>query len=133
MDAISQIEGMPGLGVMVRWLGEDKHPFRPIYARAKSLLVELYEERAQLAAVNPEQFVIVTEKQVLDREGNVVDLVEKRTVDNVARSTLKFEAYKWTLGYLQPKKHGKQSQPDADKPNEQLEALYQSLRAGPKE
>ena len=133
MDNISQMEGMPGLGTMVRWLGSEEHPFKKIYARAKQLLLELYEERAQLAAVNPEPFVIVTERQVLNRDGDIVDVVERKIVDNVQRSALKLEGYRWTLGYLNPKKHGRTPDPGASQPNEQLEGLFAALKAGPAE
>ena len=124
---------MPSLGTILGWIGDKDHPLSEIYPRAKALLIPLFEERMALSAIDPERFVIVTRRQVLNRDGDVVNVVEEKEVDNVQRSALKMEAYKWTLGHLQPKKHGKQSQPDADKPNEQLEALYQSLRAGPKE
>ena len=133
MDNISQMEGMPGLGTMVRWLGSEEHPFKKIYARAKQLLLELYEERAQLAAVNPEPFVIVTERQVLNRDGDIVDVIERKRVDNVQRSALKLEGYRWTLGYLNPKKHGRTPDPGASQPNEQLEGLFAALKAGPAE
>lgn len=133
LDQVSQIEGMPGLGVMVRWLADVKHPFTIIHTRAKALLVSLFEDRALAVALQTNEAVTETERQTLTKDGEIVDLKERRVSDNVPRSALAFAAYQWALSHLQPKKHGKQAQPDTDKPNEQLEALYQSLKAGPKE
>lgn len=131
MEAISKMDGMPTLYRMLRWLGDDTHPFSTCYARAKQSLVPLYEEMAQRIASSPNLGEIRTEKQVLTKDGNVVDVVETRYVDNVERSKLAVQTMQWTLGHLKPKKHGPKPETNEAGANTQLQGLIAAINAGP--
>ncbi len=132
MSAISKMDGMPSLYRMLRWLGDDTHPFKDCHARAKQSLVPLYEEMAQSIAMNPNLTVTRIEKQVLTKDGDLVDVVETRHADNVERSRLAVDTMRWSLGHLKPKKHGRAPDLEGGGPNEQLEGLFAALKAGPK-
>lgn len=133
LDTISKLPNTPPLRLMLRWIADDSHPFRKLYYDAKNLMVALYEERALDAATQPLIGVIKTKKQAVTRDGDVVDLEEERIADNVERSRLVVDTYKWTLEHLAPRKHGRKATPDGQQPNEQLEALFSSLKEGPVE
>ena len=72
-----------------------------------------------------------TRRQVITKDGDIVWVTEKKTVDNVARSTLALAGLQWSLSHLMPKKHGRQPDGDAGKANAQLEGLFNALKAGP--
>ena len=129
MDKISQRPGMPELKTMLVWLGNPGHPFGKLYKEAKALLVPLYEERAQDAALEATKSEVVTTRYS-DRDG---ESREVKIVDNVERAKLKLTAYQWSLSHLLPKKHGRNADPEAGKPNDQLKALFDSLKQGPAE
>lgn len=131
MRQIDAMDGMPSLFTMLKWRQDDAHPFAKLFVRAKEHLVDLYEEEAQLAAVQPETFIQKTRKQVVTRDGDIVWVTENRIVDNVARSALKVQAYQWTLGHLKPKKHGRNPDQSTGGANEQLKGLFDALKAGP--
>lgn len=131
MREIAEIEGMPPLPQMLVWLGEPTHPFTICRARAKELLVPLYEEMAQHLTMNSNIGEIVTERQVVTKDGDIVDTVETRRVDNVERSKLALQGLQWTLGHLMPRKHGRNAEPASNGPNEQLKGLFDALKAGP--
>lgn len=131
MREISEMEGMPPLFQMLRWLGEETHPFTKCRARGKQLLVPLYEEMAQSIAMNSNPGEIVTRKQVLTKDGDVVDVEEVRIVDNVERSKLALQGIQWSLGHLVPRKHGRTPDTSSNQPNEQLQGLFDALKAGP--
>lgn len=133
MTEISGMEGMPPLYQMLQWLGDETHPFCALYARAKAMLVPLYEEKAQEIAMNASTFELRTERQVLTKDGDIVDVVETKYVDNVARSQLAVATMQWTLGHLKPKKHGRNPDPSTGGANEQLKGLIDALKAGPAE
>ncbi len=133
MKAISEIEGMPSHFQMIRWLADKTHPFSECRMRALENLVPYYEELAKDITLATNAHDIVTKRQTLDRDGEVVDLEETRTVDNVERSKLAFIGLQWTLSHLAPKKHGRNADQGPSGPNEQLEALFSALKAGPAE
>ena len=132
LDAISQVVGCPSIGTMLQWIGKPTHPFSALYAQGKSLLVPLFEERAQDAALKPEIQEIRTVRSGVDAKGNSIDSEEIKYVDNVERAKLKLLAYQWTLSHLVPKKHGRNPADNPNAPNSQLEALFASLKSGPK-
>lgn len=131
MREISEMENMPSLPQMLVWLGDEAHPFSKCRARGKELLVPLYEEMAQGIAMNSNLGKIVTEKQVLTKDGDVVDVKETRYVDNVERSKLALQGIQWTLSHLKPKKHGRNPDLTTGGANEQLKGLFDALKAGP--
>jgi len=131
MREISKMHGMPPLVQMLRWLSDETHPFSLTYARGKQAVVSLYEEDIQAISLAANIGEIRTEKQVLTKDGDVVDVVETKYVDNVERSKLAVATMQWTLGHLRPRKHGRVPDLSSDKPNEQLEGLFAALKAGP--
>jgi hypothetical protein len=132
MDEISKIDGMPSLFQQLKWLSDPAHPFSVTRARAKDMLVPLYEEQGQRIAVNSNPCILKTRRQVLDKFGAPVWIEETKEIDNVARSALALQGLQWTLSHLMPKKHGLKPEPTAG-PNEQLEGLFAALKAGPAE
>jgi hypothetical protein len=131
MREISKMHGMPPLVQMLRWLSDETHPFSLTYARGKQAVVSLYEEDIQAISLAANICEIRTEKQVVTKDGDVVDVVETKYVDNVERSKLAVATMQWTLGHLKPRKHGRAPDQSGDKPNEQLEGLFAALKAGP--
>jgi hypothetical protein len=113
---------------MLRWLADDTHKFNFTYTRARAMVVPLYEDRALSAAVNAQRGVVRVKGQRVLADGTKVDIEEIRESDNVERAKLMMAGYQWALGWMVPKKHGRNAVPDANKPNEQLEALFQALK-----
>lgn len=133
LDTISQLEGMPPLYVMLGWLSDKRHKFSETFTRARSIVVPLYEDRALDIALNPASGIIKITRQALTRDGDVVTLTETQDRDAVERAKLALSAYQWALGWMVPKKHGKLPDLGDQKKNEQLEALFASLKSGPVE
>lgn len=97
------------------------------------MVVPLYEDRALSLALNSKPGIIRTTRTGTDVKGNPIDSEEIREVDAVERSKLGLIAYQWALGWMVPKKHGRQADPSANQPNDQLKALFDSLKSGPAE
>jgi len=133
LDNISNIKGTPGLGTMIRWLSDDTHKFSKTYTRARALVIPLYEDRALAAALIPVKATVTTHGQRVLVDGSVVDVEETRESDNVERAKLMLTGYQWALGWMVPKKHGRQADVTSGQPNEQLTALFNSLKSGPAE
>ena len=131
LDTISRLEGMPPLWVILGWLADETHKLNSTYTRARKMVIPLYEDRALDIALNPKLGIVKVKRQALTKDGEVVDLEETRESDNVERAKLALGAYQWALGWMVPKKHGRAAMQADDKPNEQLESLFQSLKAGP--
>jgi hypothetical protein len=127
LDDIGMMPNMPNVSKLLSWIHDKDHPFSARYMRAKSVLVTLYEERAQQAALKP----LLTELTVTKNSDQYGASTETRIIDNVARSTLIFNAYQWSLSHMLPKKHGKNAEPPSGGHNEQLEALFAALKSGP--
>ncbi len=127
---IGKMDGMPSDITMFRWIGDKAHPFSEVYKRAKELLVARYEEEIQEIASEALVGEIVTERDAVV-DGDVVRLTETRRADNVERAKVKIAARQWGLSHLMPSKHGRNADPEAGKPNEQLAALFASLKSGP--
>ena len=106
LDGIASLPNMPPLYHLLRWMHKADHPFGKIYKEAKQLLVPLFEERAQTVASRPLRAVTETVREVLNKNGEVVEVRETKTHDNVARSALIVNTYQWTLAHLAPRKHG---------------------------
>ena len=90
-------------------------------------MVPYYEERAVDVATTPMVLELRTEKD----NSEFGESVEKRYVDAVERSKLSFAAYQWALAHLRPKKHGKTPEAGSGGVNPQLQALFDSIKAGP--
>jgi Bacteriophage Sf6, terminase small subunit-like len=130
LDTISSLQGMPDLCDMLGWLADETHKFSSTYTRARKLVVPLYESRALDAAINPLKAVVKTTRQVPTKFG-IETVEEVREGDNVERAKLMMSGYQWALGWMVPKKHGRHANPMSGEPNEQLAALFDSLKQGP--
>lgn len=128
LEKISMREGTPRLGTLLAWIADKDHPLSKIYYEAKELLVAYYEEKILEEARTARTGVIRTERDDAVNGRSV----EERTVDAVERSKLAVSAYQWALGHMRPKKHGRKPDDGADQPNEQLKALFDSLKEGPR-
>lgn len=128
LDNISTLPNMPPVYHMTKWIAQADHPFHKLYYDAKQVLIPLYEERAQTAAYQSLKATRRRRYQQVDKYGAIHDLVEEIETDNVARSALRFQAMQWTLSHLSPRKHGRNAEPGADEPNEQLKALFEALK-----
>ena len=106
LDTISSLEGMPELWQLLRWLGDESHRLSRTYARARELVIPLYEDRALALSLTPQSGVVRTRRQTVTKDGDIVDLNEERESDAVERSKLALSAYQWALGWMAPKKHG---------------------------
>jgi hypothetical protein len=128
---IAKMPGMPSEVRMFRWIGTLDHPFSAIYKEAKALMVSRFEEEIQAIADEQTTSVLRIEREVFNPAGVKETVVETRHVDAVEHRKLRIAARQWSLSHLMPKKHGKQAQVTDDKPNEQLNALFAALKAGP--
>lgn len=133
LEKIGRIEGMPSMGLLLKWVGRKDHPFSSDYARAKQLLVPLYEEQARDAALDTLPGTITVQRTGIGPKGERIDIEEVRTIDNVERSKLIVGVNQWALSWMMPKKHGRLAQISDNEPNAQLAALFESLKAGPVE
>jgi hypothetical protein len=133
LEKISRLPEMPSLGTLLRWIATRTHKFSEDYLRAKQMLVPVYEEQARDAALEALEGTTVVERTGTDFKGNPIDYREVRKGDNVERAKLIVDVNKWTLGWLMPKKHGRQADVTSGQPNEQLTALFNSLKSGPAE
>jgi hypothetical protein len=133
LDTISNLEGMPELYELLAWLADETSRFALTYTRARKLVVPLYENRAMDVALNPTAGLVKIKKQVVTKGGGIVTVREEQSRDAVERAKLAMSAYQWALGWMVPKKHGKLPDLGDQKKNEQLEALFQSLKSGPVE
>lgn len=131
LDTIASLEGMPDLPVLLQWISDEKHQASTTFTRARALLPALYEDRAMQVALNPAKGIVRTKREVLDRFGQKHEVEEIRESDSTERAKLALSAYTWALGWMIPKKHGRNPDPAAGAPNEQLKALFDSLKSGP--
>lgn len=131
LDQLGSFAQCPPVRELCKWVVDAGHPFSKLYYGAKDLMVPLLEERALTIATTS---LIGTRRrryQSVTRDGDVEDLEESVEFDNVERSKLAVATYSWALEHMAPKKHGRKADPDSGRPNEQLEALFQALKAGP--
>lgn len=127
LDQIASLPNTPPGRVLRRWIMTDGHPFRVLYYEAKKLMVPLYEERAQDAALQPLLGKKRKKKQQFNvAAGKIVNLEDEEEFDNVERARLIVNTYQWSLSHLEPKKHGRNIIPDAD--NGALRDLLQQFR-----
>lgn len=127
LDYIAGLPNAPSVFRMLDWIATKDHPFSATYLRAKQAMATLYEERIQQNAVTP----LVGKVTVTRTGGKDGGTTEVREQDNVSRSILIDGAYKFALGYIMPKRHGRNAQPEGGGANEQLEGLFAALKQGP--
>lgn len=126
---IGMIDGMPSVSTLVCWTANKAHPFAEDYRRAKLLMAALYEEDVTDIADTPATGTFRTTRE----DPKFGTIVEMRQVDMTAHRAMRIAARQWVLSVLLPGRHGKNATATSDKPNEQLDALFASLRSGPAE
>jgi hypothetical protein len=132
MEEMSKLVGIPPLHVLLRWRTIKDHPFVTTFLAAKECMSALLEERVVAISVNPLIGKMTTRKQVLDKAGDVVDLVDVKEYDNVDRARLAADALRWNLAVLNPKRYGRNAeQPPGD--NDALRELIGQFRSRSKE
>jgi len=132
LKEITTLDGMPDFSRLLAWTGDADHPFHKLYYDAKRARVAYLEEQVEEESNKVRRAVRVRRYQQLNKDGDVIDLVEKVETDNVERSKLHVSVLQWQLGYTAPAKHGPKAEPPKDdKGSAQLEALFRSLKAGP--
>jgi len=131
---IAEMDGMPSDVTMFKWIGDPKHPFSTLYKNAKQLMVARFEEENQRIADEPQIGEIITTRESINPvTGELQTTTEVKKYDMLEHRKLRIATRQWTLSHLMPKKHGHHAQPGGDAPNEQLNALFAALNAGPKE
>jgi hypothetical protein len=109
----------------------EEHEVARAYARGKQKAVARLEEEIEQMALTPLIGTIHTQKAMVV-DGELIEGVqEARTYDNTERTKIIIDTHKWSLAHIRPKKHGRNADPEAGKPNSQLLALYEALKAGP--
>lgn len=139
IKSIALMERMPKEFTMWQWVARPDHPFSKLYDEARAMLVRKREEYIESVAENTETLVvrkvIKEKKQVLDIDGNIVDVETEREEfihqDATKHRELLIKTMQWSLGHLAPKKHGPKAQAVEGGSNPQLDALFASLNAGP--
>ena len=89
---------MPSLGTVLRWVGEDD-ALKEQYARAMETRADaIFEELLDIADDGQNDWM---EKEL--RDGAVIEVPNH---EHITRSRLRFDARRWMLGKMQPKKYG---------------------------
>jgi hypothetical protein len=115
----------PSLSVVWTWRIENDE-FEKAYARAKRFKAEYLADKTLDEALIPRKGVY---KKASTKNGRTEQ--EVREDDNVPRSRLINDTYKWRAAKLFPKEFEERREPrDEQGPNEQLEALQKALLEG---
>ena len=97
LRAICAVPGMPSVGTVCRWLGEDDK-LREQYARARELQADaLFDEVLHIADTQQ-----IGEKRKVTNDGKE----ETSFGDMIEHRRLQIDARKWMAGKLRPKKYG---------------------------
>lgn len=98
LRTICDMEGMPSVMTVLRWLSEDKEGFCAQYARAKEEQADfMAEEMIDIADDGSNDLMTIT-------KGDQSYDLENKEVTN--RSKLRIETRKWLMSKLKPKKYG---------------------------
>lgn len=134
VDDMPQLrEDFPSQYMLWRGIADTHSKLSQAYTRGKELAVARKEELIEKIAATPMIGTTTVRGQRVLKDGTVVDIVETREEDMLGHRTLLIETHKWALAHLKPRKHGRHADPEVGKPNEQLKALFDSLRQGPAE
>lgn len=110
LRTICEIDGMPSVGTVLKWLNEDKEGFLAQYTRAKESQAEfMAEEMLDIADDGSNDFMKITGKGGQEYE------VENK--EWTSRSKLRVETRKWLLSKLKPKKYGDKVQTEISGPD----------------
>jgi hypothetical protein len=114
-----------------RGIADEQSTLAKIYARGKQLAVARIEEQIIKVAQTAQTGKLKTKRQVVTRDGEVIDVEEEREYEMLGQRALQVDALKWQLAHIRPKKHGRQPETGSGGKNEQLESLFQALMQGP--
>jgi hypothetical protein len=137
-STLRQIADLPGDRTptykdLLLWSSDPVHPFYKLRERASKAKEIHFEEESIRNAADPLIGIKTVRRQVVTKDGYVVDVVDEHEFDNIERAKLRQHALEWTLAFTNPKKYGRAPDVKDDKGNEQLEALFDSLKVGPAE
>lgn len=120
----------PTLATWGRWC--DAHPMlNAAFTRAREAQMDLQAEEVERWSAEPLMGTITTVRTGVGAHGEVIDVTETRTHDNVERAKLKVDTRKWILAKLHPKKYG--TQPLAVEDDSPLKELLTQFRARSKD
>jgi hypothetical protein len=94
---ICRTEGMPSVGTVLRWVGEDEH-LREQYTRAREMQADAYFDEIVLIADTPQR----GERRTIKPDGSE-EVVE---LDMIEHRKLRVDARKWSAARMAPKKYG---------------------------
>lgn len=97
---ICDLEGMPSITTVMRWLSEDKGTFREQYAHARDIQAEYLLD----------EMIDIADDSINDYE--IVDGQERVNHEHLNRSKLRIDARKWVIEKQAPKKYGSKQQID---------------------
>ena len=99
LKAICQDEDMPGDSTVRTWAIDNREGFYALYARARDIALDrMADEVIGIADDGTNDFA----KRAKENGGEVV----APDVEHIARSRLRFDARRWYLSKLAPKKYG---------------------------
>ena len=124
----SQYARFPDEYQLWKGIGDEQSKISQAYARGKQIAVARYEEEIEAIASTPILGTVRTKGQRVTKDGDVIDVEETRESDMLGHRALLIDTHKWTLAHLRPRKHGQKPDEGGNKRNDQLEALFQSLK-----
>jgi len=98
---------LPTVMTFYEWLEIAPHISR-MYSRAREAQADIQAEELRDTAANPRLGEIITRRTGTGPKGEVIDVEEVRTADNVERAKLMVSTQQWLLAKLRPKKYGVQ-------------------------
>lgn len=91
--------------------------FSVMYARAVEMRTEHELDRLRILAATPVQGTTVTIREILTKEGEVIQVREVRRGDALQARALEIDALKWRISKIGHKQYGPKT-PVAEKPDE---------------
>ena len=108
------------------WL-RDNPTFEKLYARARELQTDLQAAQLEEWSAEPMIGTRTTRRTKSSVQGSEVS-EETQEYDNIERAKLRVATRQWLLARLRPKKYGVQPEPAGPGANDQLNALFESLK-----
>jgi hypothetical protein len=116
---------MPTVWTFYEWLDSHSDLYKN-YTRAREIQADVQAEALKDTAANALRGVTTTRRQVVTKDGDVIDLEEERVQDNVERAKLMVTTQQWLLSKIRPKKYG--AQPLELENNDSLKDLLGAFR-----
>ncbi len=100
LRAVCDLDGMPHIATVMRWLSTNESDFCEQYAHARQVQAEyLLDELIDIADDSANDYVIVDGQERLDQE-------------HIQRAKLRIDTRKWNIEKLAPKRYGNKQQVD---------------------